>query len=221
MVPYIDRPTLVHTPAGPCIGVLSVHCCRAMARSLCYRDMARSLCCRAMGRSHAAVLWVVLSAGCAWDLVQDELDELEKNSGGRLNVVHVVGTKADQPPIPGYRLPAFAPIPGYRLPAFSLLFLGTDSLHSLVVSPFLFAVPSVSACSEGEPVKSVKCILFEMGANAQVCWCAVLLVFFFLSDPCRWDGELGWVDQAKVAKHCYPPSDDTLVFVCGVPAMCV
>ena len=34
-----------------------------------------------------------------------------------------------------------------------------------------------------------------------------------------WDGELGWVDKAKVEKHCYPPSPDTMVFVCGLPAM--
>jgi len=68
-------------------------------------------------------------------LMRDELAALEKASGGRLKVVHVVGTKANQEPIPG------------------------------------------------------------------------------------WDGELGWVDRAKVEKHAFPPSDDTIVFVCGVPAM--
>lgn len=31
--------------------------------------------------------------------------------------------------------------------------------------------------------------------------------------------EAGWVDEAKVARHAFPPADDTLVFVCGLPAM--
>lgn len=34
-----------------------------------------------------------------------------------------------------------------------------------------------------------------------------------------WSGELGWVDEAKVKKYGYPPSDDTLVMVCGVPSL--
>ena len=68
-------------------------------------------------------------------LMKDELDALAAKSGGRLKVVHVVGTQQDQPPIPG------------------------------------------------------------------------------------WDGELGWVDAAKVEKYGYPPSDDTLVMVCGVPSL--
>jgi hypothetical protein len=39
-----------------------------------------------------------------------------------------------------------------------------------------------------------------------------------------WGGELGWVDRAKIETFCHPPSDETLVFVCGLPqlyaAMC-
>uniref|UniRef100_A0A7S3F6A1 NADH-cytochrome b5 reductase n=1 Tax=Haptolina ericina TaxID=156174 RepID=A0A7S3F6A1_9EUKA len=31
--------------------------------------------------------------------------------------------------------------------------------------------------------------------------------------------ETGWIDQAKVTKHCFPPAEDTLVFVCGLPLM--
>jgi cytochrome-b5 reductase len=34
-----------------------------------------------------------------------------------------------------------------------------------------------------------------------------------------WDGELGWVDQGKVKKYCFPPAEDVLTFVCGVPAL--
>ena len=29
----------------------------------------------------------------------------------------------------------------------------------------------------------------------------------------------GWIDEEKVAKYCYPPSESTCVFVCGVPPM--
>jgi len=68
-------------------------------------------------------------------LMKDELAALEAKSGGRLKVVHVVGTKPNQEPIAG------------------------------------------------------------------------------------WSGELGWVDKAKVEKYAFPPSDDTIVFVCGVPPM--
>jgi NAD(P)H-flavin reductase len=31
--------------------------------------------------------------------------------------------------------------------------------------------------------------------------------------------ESGWIDEAKVSRHAFPPSHDTLVFVCGLPAM--
>ena len=31
--------------------------------------------------------------------------------------------------------------------------------------------------------------------------------------------EAGWVDKDKIQKHCFAPSDDTLVFVCGLPSM--
>ena len=34
-----------------------------------------------------------------------------------------------------------------------------------------------------------------------------------------WDGELGWVDEAKFVAHAAPPSEDTLVMVCGLPAL--
>ena len=29
--------------------------------------------------------------------------------------------------------------------------------------------------------------------------------------------ETGWIDEAKVKAYAFPPSEDTLVFVCGVP----
>ena len=29
----------------------------------------------------------------------------------------------------------------------------------------------------------------------------------------------GWVDQAKVERYAFPPADDTLVFVCGLPSL--
>ena len=31
--------------------------------------------------------------------------------------------------------------------------------------------------------------------------------------------ETGWVDKAKIEKYCFPPSPDTLLFVCGLPGM--
>jgi len=34
-----------------------------------------------------------------------------------------------------------------------------------------------------------------------------------------WDGELGWVDEDKVKKYCFPAAEDVLTFVCGVPAL--
>ena len=34
-----------------------------------------------------------------------------------------------------------------------------------------------------------------------------------------WDGELGWVDEAKFVKYAAPPSEDTLVMVCGLPGL--
>eukprot|EP01065_Artemidia_motanka_P034333 TRINITY_DN4165_c0_g3_i3.p1 TRINITY_DN4165_c0_g3~~TRINITY_DN4165_c0_g3_i3.p1 ORF type:complete len:280 (+),score=91.18 TRINITY_DN4165_c0_g3_i3:228-1067(+) len=34
-----------------------------------------------------------------------------------------------------------------------------------------------------------------------------------------WSGEVGWVDEEKVKKYCHPPSDDTMVMVCGLPAL--
>jgi cytochrome-b5 reductase len=29
----------------------------------------------------------------------------------------------------------------------------------------------------------------------------------------------GWIDEAKIQKYAFPPADDTLVFVCGLPPM--
>jgi len=31
--------------------------------------------------------------------------------------------------------------------------------------------------------------------------------------------ESGWIDRAKLEKYAFPPSEDTLLFVCGLPAM--
>ena len=42
------------------------------------------------------------------------------------------------------------------------------------------------------------------------------------SGPPGWreaGNESGWIDEEKVAKHCYPPAADTCVFVCGLPSM--
>ena len=38
-------------------------------------------------------------------------------------------------------------------------------------------------------------------------------------DTDTYTAETGWVDEAKIAKYAFPPSDDTLVFVCGLPPM--
>jgi cytochrome-b5 reductase len=41
--------------------------------------------------------------------------------------------------------------------------------------------------------------------------------------PAGWEStstyiaESGWIDEAKIKKHCFPPSEDTAVFVCGLP----
>ena len=35
--------------------------------------------------------------------------------------------------------------------------------------------------------------------------------------PLRRDA--GWIDKAKIEKYCFPPSEDTLLFVCGLPPM--
>ena len=37
--------------------------------------------------------------------------------------------------------------------------------------------------------------------------------------PEGWDGEVGWIDAARIKRLCPPPAPDTLVFVCGVPAL--
>ena len=34
-----------------------------------------------------------------------------------------------------------------------------------------------------------------------------------------WEGERGRIDEAMIKKHCFPPANDTSVFVCGPPAM--
>jgi len=34
-----------------------------------------------------------------------------------------------------------------------------------------------------------------------------------------WPGEVGWVDELRVSKYCYPPAPDVLTFVCGVPGL--
>ena len=39
-------------------------------------------------------------------------------------------------------------------------------------------------------------------------------------DTPEYTAETGWIDQAKIRKYCYPPADDTLVMVCGRPAIC-
>ena len=31
--------------------------------------------------------------------------------------------------------------------------------------------------------------------------------------------ETGWIDEAKIRAYAHPPSEDTLVFVCGLPGM--
>jgi len=46
--------------------------------------------------------------------------------------------------------------------------------------------------------------------------------------PAGWDvvppeanyvAETGWIDEEKVKKYCYPPSEDTSVFICGLPVL--
>jgi len=74
-------------------------------------------------------------------LMKDELSELAARAGGRLKVVHVVGSTPDGPAPPGW------------------------------------------------------------------------------ADTPEYVAETGWVDKAKIAKYAFPPSDDTLVFVCGLPSM--
>ena len=31
--------------------------------------------------------------------------------------------------------------------------------------------------------------------------------------------ETGWIDKAKIEKYAFPPAEDTLLFVCGLPPM--
>lgn len=38
-------------------------------------------------------------------------------------------------------------------------------------------------------------------------------------DTSTYTAEMGWIDEAKIAKYAFPPSDDTLLFVCGLPPM--
>lgn len=38
-------------------------------------------------------------------------------------------------------------------------------------------------------------------------------------DTPTYTAETGWIDQAKIEKYAFPPSEDTLVFVCGLPPM--
>merc|ERR1711865_203449 len=37
--------------------------------------------------------------------------------------------------------------------------------------------------------------------------------------PAGWSGESGHIDEAKVKKYCFPPGENTSVFVCGLPAL--
>ena len=43
--------------------------------------------------------------------------------------------------------------------------------------------------------------------------------------PAGWEStptyvaETGWIDQAKIKKYAFPPGEETLVFVCGLPGM--
>ena len=39
------------------------------------------------------------------------------------------------------------------------------------------------------------------------------------TDTPEYTAETGWIDQAKIEKYRFPPSDDTLLFVCGLPPM--
>ena len=38
-------------------------------------------------------------------------------------------------------------------------------------------------------------------------------------DTPEYVAETGWIDKAKIQKYCFPPSEDTLLFVCGLPPM--
>ena len=38
-------------------------------------------------------------------------------------------------------------------------------------------------------------------------------------DTETYTAEVGWIDEAKIKKYCFPPSEDTLLFVCGLPPM--
>lgn len=38
-------------------------------------------------------------------------------------------------------------------------------------------------------------------------------------DTPEYTAETGWVDKAKIEKYCFPPAEDTLLFVCGLPPM--
>ena len=35
----------------------------------------------------------------------------------------------------------------------------------------------------------------------------------------EYTAETGWIDKAKIQKYCFPPAEDTLLFVCGLPPM--
>jgi len=39
------------------------------------------------------------------------------------------------------------------------------------------------------------------------------------ADTATYTTETGWIDAAKIVKYAHPPSDDTLLMVCGLPAM--
>lgn len=38
-------------------------------------------------------------------------------------------------------------------------------------------------------------------------------------DTPEYVAETGWIDKAKIQKYCFPPAEDTLLFVCGLPPM--
>jgi len=39
------------------------------------------------------------------------------------------------------------------------------------------------------------------------------------ADTPEYTAETGWIDKAKIQKYCFPPAEDTLLFVCGLPPM--
>jgi len=39
------------------------------------------------------------------------------------------------------------------------------------------------------------------------------------ADTPEYIAETGWIDKAKIQKYCFPPAEDTLLFVCGLPPM--